>query len=90
MSTINIERGVTLHDSGLTDAEIREAVAPAMAVFRAAGITATQAYDTHIAALKCDPMIGFRNSDDVYNSVWAQAEHAITADLRESAVMALA
>lgn len=90
MNTMNIERGVWLHDSGLSDADIRNAVAPALAVIREAGITPTEAFDAHLDALERDPLTDLCNSDEVRNSVWSRAEAAITAPMRESAVMVLA
>lgn len=81
---MTIERGLWIEDSGLNTAEIKEAIDPAYAVLAEAGLTPEQAHAQFIAALDVF------SEDAIHETAWARAERAITANMRESAVMALA
>lgn len=76
-------RPLWIEDSGLSTAEIRDAVKPALAVLEAAGVTPEEAHAEFCALVEAG------DEDAIYTSAWSRAEMAITADLPESAVMAL-
>jgi hypothetical protein len=81
---MSIERGLWLEDSGLNTAEIKEALEPAYAVLAESALTPEQAHAQYIEALDVF------SEDSIHETAWARAERAITAEMRESAVMALA
>ena len=83
MRTHDIARQLWLEDSGLSAAEIADAVQPAYAVLTAAGMSPQQAYSEYME------LVDAGDQDRIYNSTWARAERSITADLRASAVMTL-
>ncbi len=75
-------RPLWLEDSGLTTSEIEEAVAPAAALLEAEGLTPEEAHAEMLALIELD-------DDAARDCAWFRAEREITANLRESAVMAL-
>lgn len=88
MDTINTTRGLWINDSGLTTSAIKAALEPAYAVLAEFNMTAEQAHAHLTMILDYPPSV--HASILAFNSPWMTAERAITADLRESAVMVLA
>lgn len=69
------DRPLWIEDSGLSTAEIEEALEPAMKVLEAAGLTPEQAHAQYMELVEAG------DQEAIHASIWAAAERAIPDEL---------